>query len=305
MSRRKKVLLALIALEIFLVAFLPYCLSLGRLSVPFPFLRADYSYTISIPEYASLSASFVLSTGNIVNSSYIEVTEAIVTVAETASGSYTFYISLINRSVLIDKELLPELPPHGEYYDLWIDEGHAAGDAIRILNQTAILSSSGLRFYGWTFFNTLMASDLEFNCSTEIDFQGKTVPADYQGNIRIIYDQETGLMLEDKQSWTVNYVDSGTPQTLSYSTALVYKGSNVRFAYSTYALTTGIYSVLIIIAIACIYAVIHVWRKRRAEELALEESAEGGALPPMPPEEGPSPPPPPPPRYFNPCNKVP
>jgi hypothetical protein len=304
MSRGKKVLLVLIALEIFIVAFLPYCLSLGRLSVPFPLLRADYSYTISIPEYASISASFVLSAGNIVNSSYMEVTETILTAAGTKSASYTFYVHLIDRSVLIDKELLPELPPHGEYYDLWIDGGHAAGDTLRILNQTATLSGSGLRFYGWTFFNTLMASDLGFNYSTEIDFQGKKVPAEYQGNIRIVYDQETGLMLEDTQSWTVNYVDSGTPQTLSYNAAFVYKGSNVRFAYSTYALTTGIYSALIIIVIACIYVVTYVWRKRRAEELALEESAEGGAVPPMPPEEGPSPPQLPPPQYFNPCNMV-
>jgi len=295
MSRGKKVLLILVVVfEILLVGLFPYCLSLGRLSVPFPFLRAEYSYAVNIPGYTSLSAGLVLSTGNIVNSSYIEVTEAIVTVAGTISVSMTFYVHLFNRSVLIVKELLPELPPHGEYYDLWIGEGHVAGDTLRILNQTVTLSGSGLRFYGWTFFNTLMASNLEFNWSSTVNYQGETIPADYQGKICIVYDQETGLMVEDTQDWLVHYVYLGTPSTLSYTVALRYSGSNVRFGYSTYALTTGIYSAIIITVIAIIYAIIHVWRKRRAQKRALEKPAEEGevALPPPPP------PPPPPPTTF-------
>jgi len=292
MSHRKKVLYMLIVSEILLVGFLPYCLTIGRLSVPFPFLHAEYSYTLHIPGYAPQSGGLVLSSGNIVNSTYIEVTEAIVTVAGTVSASATFYVHLLNRSVLIVKELLPVLPPHGEYYDLWIGEGHVPGDKLRILNQTVTLSGSGLRFYGWTFFNTLIASNLEFNCSTEVEFQGRTVPADYQGKICIVYDQETGLMLEDTQSWTVHFVDLGTPQTLSYNVAFAYNRSNVRFAYFTYALTTGIYSALIITVIAIIYAIIHVWQKRRAQELAAAKPAEEdeGTLAPPPPEEGPSPP---------------
>jgi len=278
----------LVVLEIFLVGVLPYCLSLGRVSVPFPFLRVEYSYTANILGYAQ-SGGLVLSTGNVVNSSYIEVTEAIVTAAGTVS--MTFYVHLLNRSVLIVKELLPELPPHGEYYDLWIGEGHVAGDTLKILNQTVTLSGSGLRFYGWTFFNTLMASNLEFNCSRTVNYEGTMIPADYQGKICIVYDQETGLMVEDTQNWTVHYVYLGTPQALSYDVAFTYSWSNVRFAYVTYALTIGIYSAPIITVVAVIYAIIHVWRKRRARKLALEKPVEEGevALPP--------PPPPPPPPY--------
>ena len=282
----------LVVLEIFLVGLLPYCLSLGRVSVPYPFLRAEYSYTVNIPTYGySQSGGLVLSTGNIVNSSYIEVTEALVTVTGTVSVSMTFYVHLSNRSVLIVKELLPELPPHGEYYDLWIGGGHGAGDTLRILNQSVTLSGSGLRFYGWTFFNTLMASNLEFNCFRTVDYQGTTIPADYQGKICITYDQETGLVLEDTQDWTVNFVYLGTPMTLSYNVALGYSWSNVRFGYATYALTTGIYSALIITVIALIYAPIHVWRKRRAQKLALEKPVEEGegTPTPKPPEEGPPP----------------
>jgi len=291
MSRRKKALLILIVSEIFLVGFIPYSLTLGRLSVPFPFLRAEYSYTVNIPRYVSQSVGLVLSTGNIVNSSYIEVTEAIVTVTGNVSVSMMFYVHLFNRSVLI-KELLPDLPSHGEYYDLWIGEGHVAGDTLRILNQTVTLSGSGLRFFGWTLFNTLMASNLEFNFSSTVKLRGETIPADYQGKICIVYDQETGLMVEDRQDWTVHYVDLGTPETLSYHVGITYSWSNVRFGYFTYALTTGIYSALIITVIAIIYAIIHVWRKRRAEKLAFEKLMEEGEGAPTP---TPTPPPPPPP----------
>jgi len=295
MSRRRKALLILVVLEIFLVGFFPCCLSFGRGSVPFPLLRVEYSYTANILGYTQ-SGNLVLSTGNIVNSSYIEVTEALVTVTVTGtvSVSMTFYVHLFNRSVLIVKELLPELPPHGEYYDLWVGEGHVAGDTLRILNQTVTLSGSGLRFYGWAFFNTLMASNLEFNCSQTLNYKGTMIPADYQGKICIVYDQETGLMVEDTQDWVVHFVYSGTPTTLSYNVAFTYSWSNVRFGYSTYALTTGIYSAIIITVIAIIYAIIHVWRKRRAQKRALEKPAEEGevALPPPPP------PPPPPPTTF-------
>jgi hypothetical protein len=297
MSRLIIILTIIIVLEIILVGLLPYSITRGRLSVPFPHLRAEYSCTVSVPGYASIPSRLVLTTGSVVNSSYIEVTETVLTAAGTVSTSLTFYVNLFNRSVLIVKELLPELPPHGEYYDLWIGEEHAPGEVLRILNQTVTLSGSGLRFYGWTFFNTVMASDLDFNASMEVALQGQTVMADYRGRISIVYDLETGLMLEDRQAWTVSYVLSGFPQTLSYTVAFTYAGSNVVFGYSTYALTIGIYSALVLIVLVAMYAIIRVVQKRRAQRRELERQAKEaeGAQPPMPPpEEGPPPPPPPP-----------
>jgi len=262
-SRRKKLLIiAIIAvLEGLLIGILPYFLSQGRDSVPFPSLRSEYSYAVSVQGY-SVSGSLILTTGNIVNSSYIEVTEAI-QMAGVTSTSVSFYVNLLNRSVLITQELTPELPTHGEYYDLWIGEGHAAGDMVSILNQTAALSNSGLRFYGWTFFNTLTAANLSFNASSQIQLQGIT-SADYRGKITVTYDQETGLMLEDQQAWTVNYVQSGMAQTLSYTVTFTYSKSNVRFTYMTYALTTGIYLAMITVLAAVVYAVAYVVHKRRA-----------------------------------------
>jgi len=297
MSRLIIILTIIIVLEIILVGLFPYSITRRRSSVPFPHLRAEYSCAVSVPGYASIPSRLVLSTGSVVNSSYIEVTETVLTTAGTVSTSLTFYVNLLNRSVLIVKEFLPELPPHGEYYDLWIGEGHASGEMLRILNQTVTLSGSGLRFYGWTFFNTVMASDLDFNASMEVALQGQTVMADYRGKISIVYDQETGLMLEDRQAWTVSYVLSGFPQTLSYTVAFTYAGSNVVFGYSTYALTIGIYSALVLMVLVAMYAIIRVVQKRRAQRRELERQAEEaeGAQPPMPPpEEGPPPPPPPP-----------
>ncbi|MEM2250067.1 MAG: hypothetical protein QXP16_05145 [Candidatus Bathyarchaeia archaeon] len=293
---RSKIFIFIILSETFLVMLLPYALAVGRQTVPFPFLRVKYSYTVNVLGY-SLQGRFELSTSNIINETYIEATERLI-MAGTASTSMTFYVSLINRSAIFVEELLPtlEIPPHGEYFDLWIGEGHNPGDAVKILNQTVTLSDSGLRCYGWLFFNTLVASNIEFGCSRDISLYGSIISADYYGRLEIIYDRETGLMLEDRQYWTVNYVESGYPRTLSYSIVFTYNTSNVRFTYVTYALTTFIYSVLILVGAMLVYFAIHVYRKRKAERLALEKSPIGEEHPKFtpPPEGSPSQPPTPP-----------
>ncbi|MEM3459114.1 MAG: hypothetical protein QXN36_00790 [Candidatus Bathyarchaeia archaeon] len=305
MSRSKIFIFIIVLSEILIVALLPYALVIERQSVPFPFLRAEYSYTVNIPGYGSAQGQLVLSTSNIVNATYIEVTETIRT-GGIVSTSMTFYVSLINRSAIFVKELLPtpEIPPHGEYFDLWIGEEHTAGDVLNILNGTVTLADSGLRCYGGMFFNTLAAHDVEFNCSQNVTLYGSIIPADYYGKLEIIYDRETGLMLEDRQYWTVNYVESGSTKTLSYNIVLTYNTSNVRFTYFTYALTTGIYSALILVVAALIYLAVHVYRKKKAEKLALEKPPTIGEEPsaPAPPPEEPPPPPPAPPtdtQFFS------
>lgn len=288
-----KIFILVIALsEILIVVFLPYALVIGRQSVPFPFLRAEYAYTVNVPRYGSAQGQLVLSASNIVNATYIEVTETIRTEG-IVSTSMTFYVSLINRSAIFVEELLPtpEIPPHGEYFDLWIGEGHAVGESLEILNGTVTLADSGFRCYGWMFFNTLAAHDVEFNCPQNVTLYGSVISADYYGRLEIIYDRETGLMLEDRQYWTVNYVESGSPKTLSYNIMFTYNTSNVRFAYFTYALTTGIYSAIILIVVALIYLAVHVYRKKKAEKLALEKPLTAGEEPsaPAPPPEEPPP----------------
>lgn len=294
MSRSKTFIFLIALSEILTVVLLPYALVIGRQTVPFPFLHAEYSYTVNVPGYGAIQGQLVLSTSNIVNATYIEVTETIRT-GGIVSTSMTFYVSLINRSAIFVEELLPtpEIPPHGEYFDLWIGEGHAAGDVLEILNGTVTLADSGLRCYGWLFFNTLAAHDVEFNCSQNVTLYGSVIPADYYGKLEIIYDRESGLMLEDRQYWTVNYMESGSPKTLSYNIIFTYSTSNVRFAYFTYALTIGIYSVIILVVAALIYLAVHVYRKKKAEKLALEKPPTAGeepSAPPPPPEEPPPPP---------------
>ncbi len=163
--------------------------------------------------------------------------------------------------------MLPELPPHGEYYDLWICEGYKAGDAVKILNSTTTLSNSGIKFHGWLFFNSLTTSKIPFSFSRTIDYQGTPIPVDYVGEIGITYDQETGLMIEDHQSWTANLTYPGLPQTLSYEVAITYESSNVRFTYITYLLTTGIYTAIFIIIAFLLFVMIYMWRRGREEEL--------------------------------------
>lgn len=270
MSRKK----CLAFLTLFLVSFVfltPYALSSGKLPVPFPFMQVKYSLGISVqePKLSAPSLTFFLTTENIVNSSYIEVKESVDTVP-----SIKFYVSLLNRSALLSKEFLPELPPHGEYYDLWIGEGHKAGDAVKVLNHTVTLSNSGLKFHGWLFFNSLTTGKMPFNFSRIVEFEGTSIPVDYVGEICITYDQETGLMIEDHQSWTANLTYSGLPQTISYSVAIAYERSNVRFTYITYLLTIGIYTTLLTIIAFLLFATIHMLRKRMREE----------ELPKLPPE---------------------
>jgi hypothetical protein len=298
MSRSKILIFLVVLSETLLVVLLPYALVMGRQPVPFPFLRAEYSYTTNVPGYGSVQGQFVLSANNIVNATYIEVTEKFM-MAGIASTSVTFYVSLINRSAIFVEELLPtpEIPPHGEYFDLWIGERHSAGDTLNILNQTVTLSDSGLRYYGWMFFNTLVAHNIEFNCSQNVSLYGSVIPADYYGKLEIIYDRETGLMLEDRQYWTVHYVESGSPKTLSYNIVITYNTSNVRFTYFTYALTIGIYSALTLVGAVLIYLAIYVYRKKKAEKQALEKPPTMGeepSTPTPPPGEPPSPPPTPP-----------
>jgi hypothetical protein len=296
---RSKIFMFITLSETLLVMLLPYTLAVGRKIVPFPFLYVEYSYTANVLWY-SLRGQFELSTSNIVNETFIEVTEKVMTLG-AASTSMTFYVSLINRSIIVVEELLPslEIPPHGEYFDLWIGEGHKHGDTVKILNQTVTLSDSGLRCYGWLFFNTLMASNIEFSCSRDVQLDGNVISADYYGRLEIIYDRETGLMLEDRQYWTVNYVESGYPQTLSYDVVITYNNSNVRFTFATYALTTFIYSVLTLIGAALVYFAIHVYRKKKAEKLAIEVPTTGEEHPKFtPPPGGPPPPSPAPPNSW-------
>ncbi|MBX5328753.1 MAG: hypothetical protein QHH18_05485 [Candidatus Bathyarchaeota archaeon] len=288
MSRSKIFIFLIILSEILIVVFFPYALVIGRQTVPFPFLRAEYSYTVNILGYGSVQGQLVLSTADIINATYIKVTETIRT-GGIASTSMTFYVSLINRSAIFAEELLPtpEIPPHGEYLDLWIGEGHAVGESLKILNGTVTLAGSGLRCYGWMFFNTLAAHDVEFNCSQNVTLYGSVIPADYYGRLEIIYDRETGLMLEDRQCWTVNYVESGSPKTLSYNVIFIYSTSNVRFTYFTYALTVGVYSAIILVVAALVYLAVHVYRKKKAERLALEKPPTIGEEPSAPPPPAP------------------
>jgi len=270
MSRKK----CLMLLALFLVSFMfltPYVLSSGNLPVPFSFMQVKYSLGINYqePKLSIPSLTFVLTAENIVNSSYIEVTESI----ETALP-LKFYVNLSNRSVLLSKEFLPELPPHGEYYDLWIGEGHKAGDVVKVLNHTVTLSNSGLKFHGWLFFNSLTTGKIPFNFSRTVEYQGTQIPVDYVGEIFITYDQETGLMIEDHQSWTANLTYPSLPQTISYRVVIAYESSNVRFTYITYLLTIGIYTALVIIIASLLFVMIYMLRKRKREE----------ELPKLPPE---------------------
>lgn len=257
----------LILLESFLVLFVfltPYILSSGHLPAPFSFMEAKYSVNLNYqePKLSIPSLTFVLTTENIVNSSYIEVTESVGTATPVK-----FYVNISDRSVFLSKELLPELPPHGEYYDLWIGEGHKAGDAVKILNSTTTLSNSGIKFHGWLFFNSLTTNKIPFNFSRTIEYQGTPIPVDYVGEIGITYDQETGLMIEDHQSWTANLTYPGLPQTISYEVAITYESSNVRFTYITYLLTIGIYTAPFIIIAFLLFVMIYMWRRGREEEL--------------------------------------
>jgi len=255
----------------FFVFLTPYVLSSGNFPVPFPFMQVKYSLGINYQEQrlAIPSQTFVLTTGNIVNSSYIEVTESV-----GAISPLKFYVNLSNRSVLLSKEPLAELLPHGEYYDLWIGERHRAGDVVKVLNHTTALSNSGLKFHGWLFFSSLTTSKIPFNFSRTVNYQGTMIPTDYFGEISITYDQETGLMIEDHQLWTANFTYLSSPQTISYSVVVTYESSNVRFMYITYLLTIGIYTALVIIIASLILFMIYMLHKRKREE----------ELPELPPE---------------------
>jgi hypothetical protein len=211
------------------------------------------------------SVTFVLAAGNVVNSTYVEVTESI-----ESGQTLQFYVSLSNRTVLLSREFLPELPPHGEYYDLWIGTGHKAGDAISILNSTVTLSDSGLKFDGGLFFDTLAAEKIPFNFSRTLLIEGTNVSGDYAGEITIIYDRETGLMIEDHQLWAANLTYPTLPR-ISYTVDLAYQSSNVSFAYTTYMLTIAIYTTIAIIIVSAFSIAIYklIRRKPKEEQPAL------------------------------------
>jgi hypothetical protein len=182
----------------------------------------------------------------------------------------------------LSEELLPEISPHGEYYDLWIGEGHRAGDVLKVLNETVTLSASGLKFHGWLFFDTIATGAMPSAFSRTVNFQGTPLLVDYVGEIFIIYDQQTGLMIEDHQSWTANFTHQGSPQTFYYETVLTYESSNVRFSYLTYLLATALYTAIAIIMGSLLFAIIRVMRKRRREQKLFE-------MPPEPPQTPESP----------------
>jgi len=283
MSRKKY----LILLALFLVSFVfltPYIASSGHTPVPFSYMQAKYSVNINYqePKLSIPSLTFVLTTEKIVNSSYIEVTESIGT-----APPMKFYVNLSNRSVLLSKEFLPELPPHGEYYDLWIGKEHKAGDTVKVLNHTVTLSHSGLKFHGWLFFNSLTTDKIPFNFTRTVEYQGTPIPVDYVGEICITYDQETGLMIEDHQLWTANLTHPDLPQTISYRLVITYESSNIRFTYITYLLTIGIYTALVIIIAALLFVMIHMLRKRKREEELPELPPETPETPEAPTEKPP------------------
>jgi len=277
MSRKKwLILLAFLLLFIFLT---PYALSSANQPVPFSSMQINYSFRVNFQEplLAVPSVTFVLATENIVNSTYIVVDESI------GSGqTLKFYVSLSNRTTLLSREFLPELPPHGEYYDLWIGAGHKAGDVINILNSTVTLSNSGLKFDGGLFFDSLVAEKILFNFSRTLLIEGTNVSADYAGEITIIYDRETGLMIEDHQSWTANLTYPTLPR-VSYTGDLAYQSSNVSFAYTTYLLTTAIYTTIAIIIVSAFSFAIYKLIKRKPKEELPELPPETPTTPSTPP----------------------
>jgi hypothetical protein len=190
-------------------------------------------------------------------------------VAESIDGqTMSFYVSLSNRTTLLSRELLPELPPHGEYYDLWIGAGHKAGDVISILNSTVTLSNSGLKFHGGLFFDSLTTEKIPFSFSGTVLIEETNVSADYAGEITITYDRETGLMIEDHQSWTAN---------------LTYQSSNVSFTYTTYLLTIAIYTTIAIIIVSVLSVAIYKLIKRKPKEELPELPPETPTTPSTPP----------------------
>jgi len=212
------------------------------------------------PLLAFSSAALDLVTENIVNSTYIKVDESI-----ESGQTLKFYVSLSNRTTLLSREFLPELPPHGQYYDLWIGAGHKAGDVMNILNGTITLSNSGLKFHGGLFFYSLTAEKIPFSFSRTLLIEGTNVSADYSGEITIIYDRETGLMIEDHQSWVANLTYPELPR-ISYTVDLAFQSSNVSFAYTTYLLTIAIYTTIAIIIVSVFSVVIYKLIKRKPKE---------------------------------------
>jgi hypothetical protein len=261
MSHKKWLILAALFLILF-IFLTPYALSSGNQPVPFSSMQADYSmhFGFQEPLLAVPSVTFVLATGNIVNSTYIEVVESI-----ESGQTLQFYVSLSNRTVFLSREFLPELPPHGEYYDLWIGAGHKAGDVISVLNSTVTLSYSSLKFDGGLFFDSLVAEKIPFNFSRTLLIEGTNVSADYAGEITIIYDRETGLMIEDHQSWAANLTYPTLPR-VSYTIDIAYQSSNISFAYTTYLLTTAIYTTIAIIIVSALSVAIYKLIKRKPKE---------------------------------------
>lgn len=279
MSRKKW----LILLALFLILFIfltPYALSSENQPVPFSFMQVNYSMHIGFQEplLAVPSVTFVLATENIVNSTYIKVDESI-----ESGQTLQFYVSLSNRTVFLSREFLPELPPHGEYYDLWIGAGHRAGDVISILNSTVTLSNSGLKFDGGLFFDSLAAEKIPFNFSRTLLIEGTTVSVDYAGEITIIYNRETGLMIEDHQSWAANLTFPELPR-VSYAVDIAYQSSNVSFTCITYLLTTAIYTTIAIIIVSVLSIAIYKLIKRKPKEELPELPPETPTTPPTPSE---------------------
>jgi hypothetical protein len=248
-------------------------------------MQANYSFHVNFQELLLVipSLTFVLTTENIVNSTYIEVAESI------DGQTMSFYVSLSNRTTLLSRELLPELPPHGEYYDLWISAGHKAGDVISILNSTVALSDSGLKFDGGLFFDSLTTEKIPFSFSGTVPIEGKNVPADFAGEITITYDRETGLMIEDHQSWTANLTYPELPR-ISYTGDLTYQSSNVSFTYTTYLLTIAIYTTIAVTIVSVFSIAIYKLIKRKPKEELPElppETPTAPSTPSEPPPENP------------------
>jgi hypothetical protein len=277
MPRKKWLILPVLSLVLF-IFLTPYALISENQPVPFSYMQVNYSLRVNFQEplLAYPAVTFVLATDNIVNSTYIEVDESI------DGQTVRFYVSLSNKTTLLSRELLPELPPHGEYYDLWIGAGYKAGDVISILNSTVTLSSSGLKFHGGLFFDSLTTEKIPFNFSRTVLIEGTNIHADYAGEITITYDRETGLMIEDHQSWTANLTYPTLPR-ISYTVDLAYQSSNVSFTYTTYLLTIAIYTTIVIIIVSVLSVTIYKLIKRKPKEELRELPPETPTTPSTPP----------------------
>jgi hypothetical protein len=77
--------------------------------------------------------------------------------------------------------------------------------------------------------------------------------------------RETGLMIEDHQSWTANLTYPTYPR-ISYTGDLAFQSSNVSFTYTTYLLTIAIYTAIAVTIVSVFSVAIYKLIKRKPKE---------------------------------------